>query len=199
MKEIFGKRFAAIISGTTGCGKSSAAIAAEMKKGVTQIKTGSTGRTIFFLIMALVNFFVAVFCLYRMSKATNSIVSNYLLMMFGVNMFGYGVNYAVMKCYYATRPNGQREKISLTCWVYIILTLVFTVSGLIFFKGYQEKDTIISPSESRHLNAECTLWFFDKHDIWHFASAFGLLFMFMTLLTLEDNNTSTPWEEIPVF
>ena len=115
-------------------------------------------------------------------------------------MFGYGVNYAVMKCYYATRkPNGQREKISLTCWVYIILTLVFTVSGLIFFKGFQEKDTIISPSESRHLNAECTLWFFDKHDIWHFASAFGLLFMFMTLLTLEDNNTSTPWEEIPVF
>ena len=38
-----------------------------------------------------------------------------------------------------------------------------------------------------------------SHDVWHFASAQGLLFTMMGLLTLEDNNTSTPWEDIPVF
>ena len=134
-----------------------------MKLG-KNVKNQMTARKTFFLVMALVNLCIAISCLYRMARAKDSVVSNYLLMMFGVNMFGYGVNYAVMKCYYATRPNGQREKISLTCWVYIILTLVFTVSGLIFFKGYQEKTTMISPSESRHLNAECTFWFFDKYS-----------------------------------
>ena len=166
------------------------------------LKNEITARKIFFLVMALVNLCIAIFCFYRMSRAKDSIVSNYLLMMFGVNMFGYAVNYTVMKCYYVCllgEPKGNRESITFTCWVYIILTLIFCGAGLVFFKGFQEKTTLISPSESRHLNAECTLFFFDKHDIWHFASGFGLLFLFMTLLTLEDNNTSTPWEEIPVF
>ena len=165
-------------------------------------KNEITARKTFFLVMALVNLCIAISCLYRMAKAKDSVVSNYLLMMFGVNMFGYAVNYTVMKCYYVCKlgePKGNRESITFTCWVYIILTLIFCGAGLVFFKGFQEKTTVISPSESRHLNAECTLFFFDKHDIWHFASGFGLLFLFMTLLTLEDNNTSTPWEEIPVF
>ena len=48
-------------------------------------------------------------------------------------------------------------------------------------------------------NYECILMFFDNHDMWHFTSALGLFFTFMWLLTLEDNNTDTPWEEIPVF
>ena len=63
----------------------------------------------------------------------------------------------------------------------------------------KEYNTEISPSESRHLNAECTIGIFDTHDIWHFASAFACFFECMVLLTLEDNNKSTSWNKIPVF
>ena len=167
-----------------------------------QLKHGSTGRTIFFAVMASINLIVAAYFLYSMWEADNSVVSNYLLFIFGINMFGYGINYAIMKCYYVIKLKRPTESITFTCWIYIALTIIFMAIGMVFFKlvkSYQEKTTLISPSESRHLNAECTLWFFDKHDLWHFASAFGLLFMCMTLLTMEDNNTSTPWEEIPVF
>ena len=164
-----------------------------------ELKAGSTARLIFFAVMGTLNLLLAAFFLYKMSYAKDSIVSNYLLVVFGINMVGYGINYAIMKCYHVFKMKHSAESITFTCWVYITLTIIFMVVGMVFFKLYQEKTTLISPSESRHLNAECTFWFFDKHDIWHFCSAFGLLFTFMTLLTMEDNNTSTPWDKIPVF
>ena len=164
-----------------------------------ELKAGSTARLIFFVVMGVLNLLLAIFFLYKMSNANDSIVSNYLLVVFGMNMSGYAINYAIMKCYYVVKMKNSAESITFTCWIYIALTVIFMAIGMVFFKLYQEKTTLISPSESRHLNDECTFWFFDKHDIWHFCSAFGLLFIFMTLLTLEDNNTSTPWNKIPVF
>ena len=134
-----------------------------------------------------------------MASAKDSIVSNYLLLVFGMNMVGYMFNYAIMKCYNVVKLKREAESITFTCWIYLTLTFIFGAIGMVYFKVFQEKTTLISPSESRHLNAECRFWFFDSHDIWHFCSAFGLLFTFMSLLTLEDNNTSTPWDEIPVF
>ena len=164
-----------------------------------ELKAGSTARLIFFIVMGVLNLLLAIFFLYKMSNANDSIVSNYLLVVFGINMLGYAINYAIMKCYYVLKMKNSAESITFTCWIYIALTAIFGAVGMVFFKLYQEKTTLISPSESRHLNDECTFWFFDKHDVWHFCSAFGLLFIFMTLMTLEDNNTSTPWNEIPVF
>ena len=76
--------------------------------------------------------------------------------------------------------------------------VVFTVVGLYYFKSL-ERDSNISPAKSRELNKECTFSIFDKHDVWHFSSAFGLFFTFMVTLTMEDNNTDTLWEDIPVF
>ncbi len=48
-------------------------------------------------------------------------------------------------------------------------------------------------------NMPCKFLFFDNHDIWHFASAVGLFFNFLMVLTLEDDNINTPWEQIKVF
>lgn len=164
-----------------------------------ELKTGSTARTVFFIVMGFVNILVAIFFLYKMALADDSVVSNYLMLVFGVNMFGYMIYYMIMKCYYVVKRENSAESLTFTCWVYILLTAIFLIVSMYYFKGHQEKTTNISPSESRHLNDVCTVWFFDKHDIWHFFGAFGLLFLFMSILTLEDNNTSTLWTKIPVF
>ena len=110
----------------------------------------------------------------------------------------YVIYYLIMKYYHIYILDRKEESLSWTCWVYFLLGATFAVAGMYFF-SIQEKTTLVSPAASRHLNRKCTLWFFDKHDIWHFASAFGLLFTFLALLTIEDNNTATPWKNIPVF
>ena len=90
------------------------------------------------------------------------------------------------------------ESINSRCVVYFILAMVLSLVGAVYFIK-ELKSTSKSPAQSRNLNAACEFLFFDNHDIWHFASAGGLFFMFMALLTLEDNNSETPWEEITVF
>ena len=130
--------------------------------------------------------------------ATDSMFSEYLLVICLVNVLAYLVYYAVMKYYYVVKLRSSRESIPFKTYFYGILTIIFFGIGLYFF-GSNEKDFTLSSSESRHLNNECMFWFFDYHDIWHFASGLGLLFLNLVLLTLEDNNTSTPWNEIPVF
>ena len=139
-------------------------------------------------------------------------------------MFGYAGFYVSMKLYYILRVNRKRnlknmffgmlpwckkgdnqysklvhpESFSRTNVIYLILALICAFSSVKFFTT-KEKTTEVSPSQSRHLNAECSILSFDQHDLWHFSSAFGLFFTFMWLLTLEDNNTVTHWEKIPVF
>ncbi len=58
---------------------------------------------------------------------------------------------------------------------------------------------MIKPFLSRDKNGPCAFFFFDNHDIWHFCSAGGLFFNFMMILTLEDENLDTEWENIDVF
>ena len=103
-----------------------------------------------------------------------------------------------MKIYHICRYDRKVESLSFTCWVYLVLGTICALIGIYHF-GIQEKTTLRTPAESRQLNRDCTFAFFDKHDIWHFTGAFGLLFTFLSLLTMEDNNTATPWDKIPVF
>ena len=90
------------------------------------------------------------------------------------------------------------ESISFQTKLYSFLALYFMLTSLCFFVE-KERKAKLSPSQSRHLNAECTFMIFDNHDIWHFTSAIGILFTSLALLTLEDKNTDTPWENIRVF
>ena len=103
-----------------------------------------------------------------------------------------------MKYYFSVMLEKKSESISWTCWIYIVLLTALASTGVVFYM-VKEYNTEISPSESRHLNAECTIGILDTHDIWHFASAFACFFECMVLLTLEDNNKSTSWNKIPVF
>ena len=90
------------------------------------------------------------------------------------------------------------EGINVRCMVYFLIGLLLAMIGVIYFTR-ELKSTSKTPAESRNLNAACELWFFDNHDIWHFTSAGGLFFLFLALMTLEDNNFDTPWEKITVF
>ena len=168
------------------------------KDTVMVVKTGGTFRQICFFMMSVMNLGLAGFVAYKMSKTDNSYVSNYLLCIFGANTAAYSMYYLAMKCYFAFKLKNMSESISLTCWIYIALCTISGVTAMVYF-NMMEKDTELSPSESRHLNAACTFGIFDKHDCWHFASAFAVFFAYMMLLTLEDNNTSTPWSNITVF
>ena len=169
----------------------------EWKKKLEAIKFNKEGVQVYFVVTLITNISLAIFILVQ-SFATSSIVSNYLLIIFMLNMILYIFYYVVMKNYHVYSYHRKWESLSFTCYFYLFLSALCGGIGLYFF-GIKEKNTLVSPAESRHLNQECTIWFFDKHDIWHFASAFGLLFSFLSLLTMEDNNTATPWENIPVF
>ena len=155
-------------------------------------------RKIFFILIIITNFILVGFFIYEICMENTLVVSDYILIIFGVNTSAYGKYYFAMKYYNWIKLGKSTESITLKSWIYIGIAIVFGIAGIIFFKN-QEKATELSPSESRHLNGDCMFLFFDKHDIWHFISAFSVLFTFMALLTLEDNNTSTPWNEISVF
>ena len=165
---------------------------------VNRLKSESQSRLIFTLTMIGLNLLLAGFITYKMLTKRQVIISDYLTVIFGTNMVGYAIYYISMKAYYVARFKRTNECISMTCWMYIILCLLALIPASIYFADFKYKTTL-SPSESRHLNDECTLGIFDSHDIWHFFSSLGLLFACMALLTIEDNNTLTPWNEIPVF
>ena len=79
--------------------------------------------------------------------------------------------------------NRSEEAINLRCLAYFTLAVVLMVTGMYYFIN-EVKNTFMSPAESRQLNKPCVILFFDNHSLWHFASAGGLLFTFMALLTL---------------
>ena len=151
---------------------------------------------IIFLMIANVVLTIVFAC--RSFYNKDSVISKNLLALFGGNMAIYVMYYILNKYYHAIRDKNYNETINGLCWMYITLCIICLGVGFSYFTASQ-KDKSKSPSMSRNLNEECTMWFFDNHDIWHFASAFGIFFAFMALLTMEDNNTTVPWNEIPVF
>ena len=168
------------------------------KETIAMVKSGTTHRHVFFLIISIMNICLGGYILYSMLNSNESFVSYYILLIFAANAVGYKFYYITMKCYFSVRLKKKSESVSWTCWIYIILLTALASTGVAFYM-VKEYNTEISPSESRHLNTECRIGIFDTHDIWHFASAFACFFECMVLLTLEDNNTSTPWKKIPVF
>ena len=150
--------------------------------------------------MILVNGFLAVLFIvhYYVMEHSKSTVSIYVMAIFAFNMTGYATRYIITKVYYAKWRKLRSETLTWTCLVYLVLWAITAVVGLYYF-AQPQKSSHDSPSVSRHFNQECTVFFFDKHDIWHFLSSSALFFCFMFLLTLDDNNTCTPWRDMPVF
>jgi len=173
-----------------------------MKIEFFDIENGARKRDIFYVLMIILNLFLAILVIvhYYVIEDDRSRVSFYIMGIFSFNMTGYAVRYITTKLYYAKMKKMPSETLSWTCLVYILLWASTAMVGLYFFAFIpQQKSFRGSPSESRHFNQECYFLFFDAHDMWHFASSASLFFCFMILLTLEDNNTCTPWHDIPVF
>ena len=58
----------------------------------------------------------------------------------------------------------------------------------------------VSAAVSRKGNTECFIDdFYDEHDLWHMLSAFGLFFVFLVVLTLDDDLATIPSSEIAEF
>ncbi|XP_077988611.1 SID1 transmembrane family member 1-like [Glandiceps talaboti] len=116
-----------------------------------------------------------------------------LLAIFIINVLLYLTFYIVMKVV------SERRKPRAIVIIYATLTLCFWGPALYFFTRFLAQFGK-TPSESREGNRDCIfLNFFDHHDIWHFLSACGLFFSFMTLLTLDEDLDRTKRTEIQVF
>ena len=127
------------------------------------------------------------FALYNAAYA-----SNYLLALFMGNLFLYVNYYVIMKLYCGERP-------TWSCITYALLLHLSAVPSLYFFLQ-AEKNSDLSPAESRHLNQACSLFhFYDFHDIWHFLGGFGVFFTYMFLLTIDEDVKYKRRDQLNVF
>lgn len=70
--------------------------------------------------------------------------------------------------------------------VYLVLTIGVS-SVAVFYFNIDLTEWRKSAAYSREGNGRCSLWsFYDEHDIWHMYSAVAILFLYMTLLTMDD-------------
>ena len=152
---------------------------------------------LFTIINALLRFiFVWIFLVINMGLSVliflESDFPTVLLFIFMANFFSYLIFYCCMKF-----RTGERK--TWPCFVFFCLTVAFALPAAYFFMT-QVKATGLSPAESKAINKDCFYNnFYDHHDLWHFLSSFGLFFMLMFLLTLDDDIAFRPQIDIQVF
>lgn len=84
-------------------------------------------------------------------------------------------------------------------WITAVLMVLCWIPALYFF-GQGLTDWQKTPAESRNGNNNCIVVdFFDSHDVWHFLSAFGVFFSFVTIMTVDDDIMNRSRNSIPVF
>jgi len=166
----------------------------EGDRGITVLRP--TRKSAFYLTVFVIvmNCLVAAFIIAMRRPG----ISRYLLVILIFNMVVYVAYYMGMKCYLRYYEKIEEESISPLCWFYLICAVTSLFLGCVFF-AKELKSSAVSPAASRDLNGECALLIFGNHDLWHFFSATGLFFIFMMVLTIEDNNMKTSWDQIRVF
>ncbi|KAF7283688.1 hypothetical protein GWI33_023184 [Rhynchophorus ferrugineus] len=116
----------------------------------------------------------------------------FLLLIFMSNTMFYFLFYIIMKYIH-------KERVKFLTWIFLVISLLCAVSAMYFFL-HKATSWSKTPAQSRVFNMECKLLhFYDFHDIWHFLSAIGMFFMFMVLLTLDDDLSHKHHTCIPVF
>jgi len=139
-------------------------------------------------VMGCVN--IALCLLFGITGASGA--SNYLLAIYMLNLFIYFGYYLIMK-----KVHG--ESIGFVTWLYMFLALICSLPATYLFTQ-KEKNSEVSPAESRMMNVECMfLDFYDAHDIWHFLGGSGLFFVFLAILNIDENIKYKRREDIPVF
>ena len=125
-------------------------------------------------------------------------VSRYILAIIIINMGLQLLYYISMKWMWNWKDAKPGEKVFGYTYLFLVLAVFFVVVACYFFIN-EVKSTFKSPAESRELNKPCVVWIFDNHDLWHVFGANGIFFLALVMLTLEDGNVNSKWEDIPVF
>jgi len=145
----------------------------------------------FLAVTWIINFLL---CLYNAVNASSNKTgaSNYLLVMFMANMFVYLKYYVIMKY-------RSGEKLKKRTWFYAVCSVVCALPALWFFVS-KEKNSEVSPAESRDINTQCVvLEYFDGHDVWHFLGGAGVFFTFMFIFTIDSDLNLVERSTIRVF
>ena len=90
--------------------------------------------------------------------------------------------------------------IHMTMWPF--LSNIYLYSNVLQQKTHcqAEKNSDLSPAESRHLNQPCVLFdFYDFHDVWHFLGGFGVFFTYMFLLNIDEDVKYKRRDQLRVF
>jgi len=133
-------------------------------------------------------------CIFFAWKASQKDVtaSNFLLYLFIINM-------AIYLAYYIAMKIISGEKLSQLALWYLVLANLCSIPAMWFFVN-KEKNSNVSPAESREVNQACTwLDFYDGHDIWHFLGGAGVFFVFMFIITIDDDIKYKDRNTITVF
>ncbi|KAM3955409.1 LOW QUALITY PROTEIN: SID1 transmembrane family member 1-like [Aphomia sociella] len=146
------------------------------------------GRCVLLLLANLANWAVAA---YGVAQHSRDFASHLLLVLMS-NLFLYTLFYIVMKLLH-------RESIRWYSWVFIAITYtVWFISS--YFYLDQSTNWALTPAQSRRNNRVCSLLqLYDSHDIWHFLSSAAMFFSFNMYLTIDDNLSNVPRDEIMVF
>ncbi|KAL4712170.1 hypothetical protein ACJJTC_011031 [Scirpophaga incertulas] len=128
---------------------------------------------------------------YGVSQHSRDFASHLLLVLMS-NLFLYTLFYIVMKLLH-------RESIRWYSWVFIALTYTVWFSSSVFYLD-QSTNWALTPAQSRRNNKACSLLeLYDSHDIWHFMSSIAMFFSFNMYLTIDDNLSNVPRNNIMVF
>jgi hypothetical protein len=117
---------------------------------------------------------------------------NHLLFVFLGNLALYYTYYIIMKVIH-------REQFTRFSVLALILSICFGTSSLYFFNN-EVKSYEVEPAISRTYNQRCILFdTYDAHDIWHILSSFGLFFIFLSMLTIDDGVRNKPRNKLAAF
>lgn len=152
------------------------------------IKPERTARMMLVIVGNICNWLLAYWSL----KNYQNNFGLFLLGVFMANTLLYFFFYILMKLLHW-------ESIKAVTWFFLFCSIMCALSAMYFFM-HKSISWANTPAGSRRYNQECELLsFYDFHDIWHFLSAIGMFFTFMTLLTLDDDLSHTDRSQIPVF
>eukprot|EP01087_Luapelamoeba_hula_P024334 TRINITY_DN9227_c0_g1_i1.p1 TRINITY_DN9227_c0_g1~~TRINITY_DN9227_c0_g1_i1.p1 ORF type:complete len:522 (-),score=43.53 TRINITY_DN9227_c0_g1_i1:55-1620(-) len=109
-----------------------------------------------------------------------------------INTFVYLLFYIAAKIYY-------KEKIRWMAYPLFFMFVVFWALGIYYFQ-LSPTNKFLTPEKSAELNQPCYLFdYFDRHDLWHFLSAAGLVTWGVLVYILDSDTKTTPRHELAVF
>ncbi|KAL5251789.1 hypothetical protein ACHWQZ_G014811 [Mnemiopsis leidyi] len=112
------------------------------------------------------------------------------------NVFALSADIVIYMCYYIiTKCILRKEKMKTHVVVTMVASFLTWMVSFIFFFGFKNINTSVSPAESRCLNKACIGGFIDGHDVWHCLSATAIFLTNVMILLMDDDLIDTPTDQ----